>query len=205
MTKVKVCGITNLDDALSAAEAGAYALGFNFYEKSPRYINPLEAQKIIEHLPPFITAVGVFVNEPEPERVAELASQLKLSAIQLHGDESPDYCAQLSGWRVITALRVDPNFKPAHAGRYAISAILLDAYKPGEYGGTGEVFAWDIAKEATNYGRIILAGGLNPLNVADAVKAVRPYAVDVASGVESSPGKKDRNKVREFVIKAKSV
>jgi phosphoribosylanthranilate isomerase len=205
MTKVKICGITNLEDALFAADAGADALGFNFYQKSPRYIDPLEAQKIIERLLPFVCVIGVFVNESEPQRVAEIAAQLKLSAIQLHGDESPDYCSQLSEWRVIKALRVDPNFKPAHVGRYAVSAILLDAYKKGEYGGTGEIFAWDIAKEAVQYGRIILAGGLTLENVSVAVKTVRPYAVDVASGVESSPGKKDRNKVREFIIKVRSV
>ena len=205
MTKIKICGITNLEDALFAADAGADALGFNFYQKSPRYIDPLEAQKIIESLPPLIAVVGVFVNEPEPNRVAEMASQLKLTAIQLHGDESPDYCAQLSDWRVTKALRVSSTFRPEHAGRYNVSAVLLDAYKAGEYGGTGEIFEWDIAIQAKKFAKIILAGGLNPLNVADAVRAVQPFAVDVASGVESSPGKKDRNKVREFVIKAKSV
>lgn len=205
MTKIKICGITNLEDALAAAEAGADALGFNFYPKSPRYIEPSEAQKIIERLPPFIAAIGVFVNEPEPLRVGELASQLKLNAIQLHGDESPDYCAQLFDWRVIKALCVSPTFKPEHVSRYDVSAILLDAYKPGEYGGTGEVFAWDVAAEAKRYGRIILAGGLNPLNIEEAVERVSPYAVDTASGVESAPGKKDRNKLREFIIKVKSI
>jgi len=204
MTRVKICGITNLEDALSAAEAGADALGFNFYKKSPRYIEPSEAQKIIEQLPPFVAAVGVFVNEPEPQRVAEMATQLKLSAIQLHGDESPDYCAQLFDWRVIKALRVSASFKPEHVSRYAVSAILLDAYKAGEYGGTGEVFAWDIAIEANRYARIILAGGLDPFNIEMAIKTIEPYGVDVASGVESSPGKKDRNKLREFIVKAKS-
>src|SRR5581483_1069778 len=163
--KVKICGITNLEDALAAADAGTDALGFNFYRKSPRYVEPLEAQKIIEQLPPFVAAVGVFVNEPEPQRVAEMASQLKLNAIQLHGDESPDYCAQLNDWRIIKALRVSSTFKPEHLSHYAVGAVLLDAYKDGEYGGTGEVFAWDVAMEAKRYAPIILAGGLNPSNI----------------------------------------
>jgi phosphoribosylanthranilate isomerase len=197
-----------VEDALLAAGAGADALGFIFYEKSPRFIAPKEARSIVAALPPFITPVGVFVDE-EAGRVKEIAGEVGLFAVQLHGSETPTYCASLR-ISVIKAFRVrGPEDIPA-LGDYSsvVSALLLDAYKKGEMGGTGEVFDWDLAVRAREHagGRpIILSGGLTPENVAAALLKVRPYAVDVSSGVETAPGKKDAEKVREFIRRAKEV
>jgi phosphoribosylanthranilate isomerase len=200
--RVKICGITNAEDALMAVEAGADALGFIFYPKSPRYITPEEARLIKTKLPPFVATVGVFVDE-DAGRVMEIAREAGLGAVQLHGHETPAYCTQM-GISVIKALRVRDEGDIRTLARYEVSAFLLDTYKEGQMGGTGEVFDWDLALKAKQ-GKtpIILSGGLNPDNVAKAVEKVRPYAVDVSSGVEVKPGVKNRDKVRDFIKNVK--
>ena len=197
MTKVKICGITGVDDALMAVEAGADALGFVFFEKSPRNVDPEQAQRIVAALPPFVQAVGLFVNAPI-ERVNAVARQCRLDVVQLHGEESPDYCDQVER-RVMKAFRVRGPESLEGLSDYRVAGYLLDAYAPNAYGGTGERFDWDLAAAAKRHGPIILAGGLTPDNVAQAVRQVQPYAVDVSSGVESSPGRKDPEKVRRFI------
>jgi len=194
--RIKICGITNLDDALVATELGADAVGFVFYEKSPRYINPKTAALIIRELPPFVATVGVFVNEP-PERVVDVAREAGVGCVQLHGDETPEYCASL-GLRAIKALRVKDASVLNMLRSYSVSGILLDTYRKGVPGGTGETFDWEIAAGAAGAGRIILSGGLTPENIREAIRKVGPYAVDVSSGVETSPGKKDHEKLRKF-------
>ena len=201
MIKVKVCGITNLEDARSAIEAGADALGFNFYRRSPRYIAPEEARKIILELSPVaVLCVGVFVNEESAATVARKSSASGVAAVQLHGDESPEYCAELSEHRIIKALRVGKDFAPERAAAYRAESILLDAYSAHARGGTGETFDWELARRTREVvAQLYLAGGLTVENVAEAIAAVRPYAVDVCSGVELAPGRKDALRVREFV------
>ena len=200
MVLVKICGVTNLADAQAAVKAGAGALGFNFYARSPRYITPGAARLIVSALPPSVLTVGVFVNEAEPERVARTAAEAGVAAVQLHGDESPAYCAALAGRVVIKALRVGARFAPEQASAYRTHAILLDAYSPREFGGTGEVFDWALARRTRALvSRLFLAGGLTPENVGAAIAAVRPFAVDVCSGVEAAPGRKDLSRLREFV------
>jgi len=199
MVRVKICGITSARDARAAIEFGAAALGFNFYEKSPRAIAPADAWKIRRTLPKMIQAVGVFVDW-KPAAVLALAQALELSAAQLHGDESPrhaGYCARRIS--VIKAFRVGPDFSLMELRKFrSVSQFLLDAARAGQYGGTGHTTNWGLARKAALKRPIILAGGLRPENVAEAILAVRPYAVDVASGVESKPGKKDHGKMREF-------
>jgi len=205
--KVKICGITSPADAETAIEAGADALGFVFWEKSSRNITPLEAASIINRLPPFVVTVGVFVNE-DAERIRETVLAAGLSCVQLHGDETPARAAEVAGLacpRLIKAFRVREGFDIMTLDAYAVQACLLDAYKPGMPGGTGETFNWALAIEAAKKKRIILSGGLTPDNVAEAIRTVRPYAVDVSSGVESSPGRKDAAKVRRFIKAAKAV
>ncbi|MCS6817451.1 MAG: phosphoribosylanthranilate isomerase [Blastocatellia bacterium] len=207
MVRVKICGITNVDDALVAVEAGADALGFIFYPKSPRFITPDRAQAIIEWLPPFVTPVGVFVNEYDLEKMAHVVSEVRLAVVQLHGDEPPAFCQQVAQrWRVIKAVRVGPDFHPHEVAAYPAQAILLDAACAGEYGGTGQRFEWTLARRARSFvSRVILAGGLSPENVAEAIRCARPYAVDVCTGVEAHPGKKDPEKVRAFIAAARAV
>jgi phosphoribosylanthranilate isomerase len=200
MVKVKVCGITNLEDALAAVEAGADALGFNFYKRSPRYLTPTDARRIISELPPDVLCVGVFVNEDSAAKVARMASEAGVSAVQLHGDESPEYCAELGGQRVIKALRVGRDFAPERAAQYRAESILLDAFSAGARGGTGETCDWELARRTREtVAQLYLAGGLTPENVARAIAAVEPYAVDVCSGVELAPGRKEASRVRAFV------
>jgi phosphoribosylanthranilate isomerase len=200
MVKVKVCGITNQADALAAFEAGADALGFNFYARSPRYIATAEARRIIAALPAPLLCVGVFVNEESASMVARMAEESGVSAVQLHGDEPPEYCAALAGLEVIKALRVGKDFAPEEAARYPARSILLDAYNARARGGTGETFDWTLARRTREVvAELYLAGGLRPENVAGAIAAVAPYAVDVCSGVELSPGRKDAARVRAFV------
>ena len=207
MTRVKICGITNLEDALYAVECGADMLGFNFYEKSPRHVEPATALEIAGRLPGSVTAVGVFVNM-NPHAVADLADSAGLAAVQLHGDEDGAYVAELRKYTnaiVIKALRIGPDFPDDDVNARAADAVLLDAYSAEKYGGTGSVFDWDLAVEIKKrVPSLYLAGGLTPENVSEAVRQVRPFAVDVASGVEASPGRKDADKVAAFVHNAKN-
>jgi len=198
MVRVKICGITNSGDALLAAELGAHALGFIFYPKSPRAVTPERARHIIGQLPPFVATVGVFVDE-DSAKVREIASLVGLDWIQLHGNESPEYCRSL-GRRVIKGFRVKgvEIFSQLTEYQGAAQAFLLDAYKPGTPGGSGETFDWELTRQIKKCGPIILAGGLTPANVGQAIKIAQPAAVDVASGVEAAPGKKDPEKLRAF-------
>lgn len=200
MVHAKICGITNREDALCAVKCGADALGFIFYEKSPRYVAPEKAAEIICDLPPFVTPVGVFVNAPHIDATVKLAG---LRAIQLHGDEPPEACLG-HDVPVIRALRVDNEFDALALRSHPVHTFLLDTARAGSYGGTGETFDWAKAREAKNYGRIILSGGLNPDNVREAIEQVAPYAVDTSSGVEAELGKKDHKKVRDFLARAKA-
>ena len=206
MVFVKICGITNLADATAAVEAGADALGFNFYQPSPRFIEPASARAIINKLPPTVLAVGVFVNETDPQTVARIAEEAGVSAIQLHGDETPEYCRALDSRYVIKVLRVDENFSPQDATVYQTEAIMLDAFDRELRGGTGRLIDWSIAADTRQLvTRIFLSGGLSPENVADAIAAVRPYGVDACSRLESAPGRKDSKRVRSFIAAARSV
>jgi phosphoribosylanthranilate isomerase len=200
MTRVKICGITNLPDAKAAVDLGAHALGFNFYEKSPRNISPAGAYKIIRALPKKIEAVGVFVNW-SPEAVIALARAIDLDTVQLHGDEPAFAAREIAGYFNVTrAVRVGKGFRLAQLKPFesTVRAFLFDACMKDQFGGTGHRTDWTIARRAAKNHRIILAGGLTPENVAKAILHVRPYAVDVASGVESAPGKKSRSKLRHF-------
>jgi phosphoribosylanthranilate isomerase len=202
MVRVKICGITNLADAQASVAAGAHALGFNFYRESPRYIEPSDVRRIIEQLPASVLSVGVFVNET-PAEVARLATEAGVQAVQLHGDEPPAYCRNLKDLFVIKALRVDPRFEPEHAAQYQTDAILLDGFITGIYGGAGKSCDWSVAAQVrTLVPKLFLAGGLDANNVTAAIAEVQPYAVDVCSGVESVPGRKDDGKVRAFIAAA---
>ena len=203
MVRVKICGITSVEDALQAVQAGADALGFVFYERSPRNLDPLRAANIISNLPPFVQTVGLFVNA-DAGFVNDTADRCRLDLVQLHGDEPPEYCEQIRR-RVIKAFRVRDAASLAPVRDYRVAGILLDAYSPGAFGGTGLSFNWELAGIAGKFGPVILAGGLDLDNVREAVERVAPYAVDVSSGVESSPGRKDPEKVREFIKKAKGI
>ncbi len=190
-----------MEDALAAIDYGADALGFVFYYKSPRYVTPERAREIIAQLPPFVSTVGVFADETH-EKMREILEFAGIDILQLHGDEPPDTCYI---WhRVIRALRVRDfsDLNPLEACR--ASAFLLDTYSAESYGGTGQIFDWDIAIAAKKFGTIILSGGLNPDNVEKAVRYVRPYAVDVSSGIEKEKGKKDLKKMKEFIERAKN-
>jgi phosphoribosylanthranilate isomerase len=198
MVRIKICGITNLEDALLAAELGANALGFIFYAKSPRSVAPEAAREIIRQLPPLVLSVGVFVNE-EAATVRDLAAAVGLDWVQLHGTETPEYCCSL-GHRVLKGFRMqaEESLQDLQAYQGAVQAFLLDTYKQGQTGGTGETFDWELARKAKEYGAIVLAGGLTAANVARAIEVAQPQAVDVASGVEAAPGKKDPEKLRAF-------
>ncbi len=199
MTRIKICGVTDPEDARNAALLGADAIGLNFYEGSPRSVSPERALRIIESLPPLVTTVGVFVNYTDPEALEDFAASIRLDAVQLHGDESPDYCSVISRVKVVKAFRVGEGFKVETLRNYPAQAFLLDAYSNDEFGGTGRVFNWDQVAGANAFGEVILAGGLRPENVDRAIDQLHPFAVDVSSGVESEPGKKDYELMREFV------
>lgn len=203
--KVKVCGITSYEDASAALESGADALGFNFFPRSPRYILPDTARSIIERLPPFAVTVGLFVNEASPARVQAAARAAGVRVLQLHGDETPDYCEALREWPVIKAVRVGEKGIPAGLDAYPVQALLLDAKDDVLFGGTGKSFDWKLARDMCRARPIILAGGLRPDNVKEAVRMVEPYAVDVCSGVESAPGKKDIVLLRRFMDEVRNV
>jgi phosphoribosylanthranilate isomerase len=190
MTLVKICGITNLEDALAAVVSGADALGFNFYKPSPRYITPRHAREIIEQLPESLLTVGVFVNE-ELEAVLNIAEEAGLRALQLHGDETPEYCRELEEYYVIKTFAVSDTFDIQAAHEYKVEAIMLDAKHNNLRGGTGQVFDWSVAQQARPViPKLFLAGGLSPENVQNAVEIVRPFAVDACSALEDRPGKK---------------
>ena len=197
-TRVKICGITRLEDAQQAVDLGAAALGFNFYPPSPRYIEPAAARAIVGHLPPFVVPVGVFANETDAGRVISIAREAGATAVQLHGPGFPDLQELLSAFTLVVAVPVREGFKAEALGKFRLNAYLLDAFDADRLGGTGKTFDWNAAREAKRYGPIILAGGLTPENVGLAVRVVRPFAVDVASGVESAPGIKDPAKLSAF-------
>ena len=196
--RVKICGITRLEDALSAVRAGADAVGFVFHRTSPRNVSPEKAGEIARELPPFVDRVGVFVDAPR-SWVYEVSELARLSVLQFHGRELPEYCAD---WPlpVVKAFRTGPVFSPADLGAFrGVAAVLLDGYHPAAPGGTGARCDWEMARRVAREHRVILAGGLTPENVAEAIRAVRPYAVDVSSGVEVEPGIKDPDRIAAFV------
>jgi len=199
MTRVKICGITDPDDARNAALLGADAIGLNFYERSPRFIDGTLASRIIEAVPAFVSVVGVFVNHPNPQGLEDLALSLGLQAVQLHGNETPDYCSMIQKVKVSKAFRVDSNFRVESLKNYGNAMFLLDSGSGAQFGGTGKVFDWSQAYGANAFGWIVLAGGLTSDNVRDAISRLHPFGVDVSSGVESSPRRKDYEKMRCFI------
>ncbi len=201
--RVKICGLTNIEDALAAVDAGADALGFMLYESSPRNVSIKVAADIIRQLPPFVTKVGVFVDAAE-ESVRRAIGECGLDTLQFHGDETPEYCRRFLPLKIYKAFRME-NLESLRAlPAYRTDAWLLDSFVAGKPGGTGAQFNWELAVESKKLGRpIILAGGLTPENVADAVRKVLPFAADVSSGVESAPGRKDHTKLRRFIAAAK--
>ncbi len=199
MTRIKICGITNLDDGLEAIEAGVDALGFVFVPNTPRYITPSQAKLVIKQLPPFITNVGLFVDS-EIDEIEDIVNHCKLDAVQLHGNESPEMCSQISlQTKVIKSFHIKKELQVLRneIENYRVDAYLLDTFIKGKAGGTGQTFDWRIAEGLSQ--RIILAGGLTPDNIGTAIAQLQPYGVDVSSGVEKSPGKKDTNKIYSFV------
>jgi phosphoribosylanthranilate isomerase len=197
-TRVKICGITSLADAQVAVAAGADVLGFNFFEGSPRHISLEKAAEIAKQIPPAVLRVGVFVNAPA-EFITRAVGGCGLNLLQFHGEEPPEFCVQF-GLMSMKAIRIRDAASLKEMARFSTDAYLLDAFSPAARGGTGERFNWELAVEAQKFGKpVFLAGGLTPENVADAVRKVRPFGVDVASGVESSPGKKDHAKLRTFI------
>ncbi|HZY03634.1 MAG TPA: phosphoribosylanthranilate isomerase [Anaeromyxobacteraceae bacterium] len=201
-TRVKICGVTRVEDALQAARLGADALGFNFWPGSKRFLHPAAARAIVDRLPPFVTPVGVFVNQPE-EEMRRAAEESGVRVLQLHGDEPPGLCARLP-LPVVKAVRVAAPLALTALEAYPVAAFLLDAPSAG-WGGSGATFDWSLAEGLAGLRPIILAGGLTPENVAAAARRLRPYAVDVASGVESAPGVKDVARMARFIAAAREV
>jgi phosphoribosylanthranilate isomerase len=204
-TRVKICGITRLEDGLAAIEAGADALGFVFYDKSPRKVTPEQAVAIALKLPPFVTLVGLFVNPSEAE-VRKVLNVVPLGLLQFHGDESPDFCEQFR-WPYLKALRMRdgvPQVADLLHGQYA-RGVLLDAWDEKLYGGTGKTFDWHTIQGLYRNIPVVLAGGLTPANVAQAIQIAKPWAVDVSSGVESAPGVKDKSKIEQFISEVQRV
>lgn len=197
--KVKVCGITSYRDASMALSLGADALGFNFYPRSPRYIAPAAARRIVDRLPPFVTKVAVYVNADDLYELVKGALSAGVDVLQLHGDETPEYCCEFDHWKLIKTLHIGEGFLPEDLEKYPVSAFLLDTRNSSLYGGTGKTFDWKLAGTIRTKRPLILAGGLCAENVADAIRTVRPYAVDVCSSVESAPGKKERRKLVAFM------
>ena len=197
MTKVKICGITNSEDLKKAVYYGAWAVGFVFYKKSPRYASPSKVRKLIEELPPFITPVGVFVDQSE-RAVKDICKFTRLSAVQFHGNESTVYCKRFKDYKIIKAFRVNEFFPFETVNQYKVDAYLFDTFKDDELGGTGQVFDWKLLENQKFNRPLILSGGLNTENVAKAIEHVKPYAVDVSSGVEKSPGIKNPRLIRSF-------
>lgn len=206
MVSVKICGITNWHDAKVAIDAGADALGFNFYANSPRRIALFHAKQVIRRMPRCVAAVGVFVNASAKE-ILRIADATNLAALQLHGEESPATVERLAReYPVLKAFRVGPGFRTSELKRYAnASGFLLDGYDVNRRGGTGKVFDWRVAREAKRYGPVILAGGLRAENVVAAIREVEPFGLDVCSGVEERPGRKDAKKVRRLMAAVRRV
>jgi len=202
VVKIKICGITSAEDAQLAARFGADALGFVFWERSPRSVTPEEAAGIIAELPPFVTAVGVFVDE-DVNRVNEIIKTTGITLAQLHGRETPEYCQQIDG-RIIKAVRVKDSESLKGLDGYRASAILLDAFIKGQPGGTGLSFDWSLLEGMEFKGDVVLSGGLTPDNIEEALRGYAPYAVDTSSGVEAGPGRKDPEKLRAFIEKVRS-
>jgi phosphoribosylanthranilate isomerase len=200
MVRVKICGIKRLEDAVAAVDAGADAIGLNFWRPGRRYIAPETARVIARVLPPFVARVGVFADE-DPETIRKIAALCALDALQLHGSESPEFCRQFDR-PVIKSVKIRGPESVEGLARYDVAAFLLDAHVPGEMGGTGQRFDWSLAVRAKEAGPVILSGGLTPENVEAAIRAATPYAVDVASGVETG-GQKDPAKIRAFVARVR--
>ncbi len=196
--RVKICGLTRQEDAASAVKAGAWALGFMFYRPSPRFVHPRQARKIIESLPPFITPVGVFVNQSE-KQIRQIAKTCHLQTLQFHGDESPAFCRRFKAFRIIKAFRIGERIDIESIQKYRVSAILLDTFRAGLFGGTGQSFNWRLARVLRGFTLpVILSGGLKAGNIQEAVRCVRPFAVDISSGIEKKPGIKDPRKIKMF-------
>lgn len=203
-TRVKICGITSVADGIAAAEVGADMIGLMFYDQSPRHLTVPQAVEITRGLPPFVVKVGVFVN-PTEDLVLRAIGECGVTLLQFHGDEPPEFCTQF-GAMSMKAFRVRDEASLAGLADYSTDAYLLDAHSPAARGGTGEKFNWDLAVTAQKIGKpIFLAGGLTPENVAEAVRKVRPFGVDVSSGVESSPGIKDHARIKAFIAAVRSV
>jgi phosphoribosylanthranilate isomerase len=202
-TRVKICGITRWEDAQLAVELGAAALGFNFYLRSPRCIDPAAARAIVVKLPPLVAAVGIFADESDDERVAAVAREARVTVVQLHGPQLPRLDGALAEFPSVRGVAVKESFNPEELRSMSGDAFLLDAYDVKLFGGSGKTFNWALAREASRFGTIILAGGLTPENVGEAIREVRPFAVDVASGVEAAPGVKDAGKLRAFFQEVK--
>lgn len=201
MNRAKICGITDSKDAQDAAKLGAWAVGFIFYKKSKRFVGAYKAKKIISELPPFVTPVGVFVDQKEGA-VKEIANFCGLRALQFHGDETPAYCKRFENFKVIKAFRVreDFNMEIVRPYKSVVSAFLFDAYDENEKGGTGQLFNWKLIKDVKDFNvPVILSGGLNAQNVRSALEEFNPYAVDVSSGVEEAPGKKSKRLMEDFL------
>jgi phosphoribosylanthranilate isomerase len=208
MVRIKICGITNEKDALWAVNMGADYIGFNFYKNSPRKVSPKLAAQIIGKLPSFTQAVGVFVNE-EMRVVKRIAEKCELSLVQLHGEETPEYCQEIrvqsSRLKIIKTFKMKDKGNLEQIEKYHVDYYLLDSYVPGIEGGSGEIFNWDLAVEAKQFGKpIFLAGGLTPDNVTLAIEKVNPYGVDVASGVERTSPRKDYELMHEFISRVRS-
>ncbi len=201
--RVKMCGITNHEDAQKAAFYGAWAVGFIFYKKSSRYASPSKVKKIIEELPPFITPVGVFVDQNE-KAVKDICRFTRIHTVQFHGDETAVYCKRFKDYKIIKAFRVGSFLEPTMIEKFKVDAYLFDAYQEDAYGGTGKIFNWDLIKKNKFSRPVILSGGLNEGNIKEAIETTQPYAVDISSGLEKSPGIKDPRKIRAFFNNLKS-
>jgi phosphoribosylanthranilate isomerase len=196
--RIKICGITRTADAIAAVGYGACALGFNFYQDSPRYIEPEEAGNIIRQLPPFISAVGIFVNAMK-DRIDSVIEKSNIDTVQLHGDETPEFCAQFSGVKIIKAFRIKKESDLARMEEYSVNGYLIDAYHPELYGGSGFCFPWEILESIKSSKPLIVAGGLTPSNVGRLLETFEPYGVDVCSGIELKPGIKDHDAMKKFI------
>ncbi|MDI6785494.1 MAG: phosphoribosylanthranilate isomerase [bacterium] len=203
MVKIKVCGITNIKDALECVELGIDALGFIFAE-SKRRVNKETVKEIARELPPFITLVGVFVNE-EKETVKKIAKYCKLDILQFHGQETTNYCQEFIEYKTIKSFSIKSKFSLEDVNNFQVSAYLFDTFKMGTHGGTGICFDWNVLKRASFKRPIIISGGLNSDNIARCINLLQPYAVDICSGVEEYPGKKDKEKLRNFIKKIKLI